>query len=593
MPATKIAASGLTDVGLVREENQDAIYVDQDLGLYLVLDGMGGHAGGATASRTGREVIVDMMRHGLVQGREPAALLGEAIRAAGARIHLDANRNRELHGMGTTFVGIIVPHPNLAVIAHVGDSRAYVMRDQRLTRLTADHTVVAELVALGKLTPQEAHNHPHSSVLSRNLGGLPTTEVEFSQFEVLRGDRLLLCSDGLNGYATHGAIEKTLGGAQDPESAARDLVELAKRGGGGDNVSAVVIDIGPRPGDTIATSTLPQENGAQAWWRRRPLFMDVCQRMGLAQSSVAAGLEEAEAMEILAGSFCEAVYHDLENTTGVHVWTFADSLVSAWFAQDGAYLPIQELFDILRAGSLAVVKDVSQGDQNFGVCLEIALLRSLIVGEMVVGGQIGGQIQTINEELTSMEQASELPETTFSGNATIPFEDMQVSGASDPEVTLSLKLAFDATRKQLESDGHPTLRNILAATHASAEVFAGTEDLSNTARELYGTHLLTEQDLGPIINALDRCRDAHLHELLEQQEVSGEALSTAFARLSLAHQALFHAFSIVVVEAGRPTTDRLQELTEQTKNLRTKMANNEEQLSQPTVADMQPEDSES
>ena len=163
--------------------------------------------------------------------------------------------------MGTTVVALVMPRPNQALIAHVGDSRAYLLRKRRLRRLTADHTVVAELVTAGKLTPEQAIDHPHASVLSRNLGGLPTTDVDLLEVELLVGDRLLLCSDGLNGYATRSAIEQVLSGASTPDEATADLIDLAKRGGGGDNISAIVVEVLESNAKTVEA----EETGSGAW----------------------------------------------------------------------------------------------------------------------------------------------------------------------------------------------------------------------------------------------------------------------------------------------------------------------------------------
>lgn len=238
-----INAAGLTDPGLVRDENQDCIHLSSELGLYIVLDGMGGHLGGATAARIGRDVMVDVIGRGYGSG-DPAELLIAACKAAGAEVHRLSRQNHELRGMGTTVVAILMPQPDVAILAHVGDSRAYLMRERRLQRLTNDHTVVAELVAEGKVSPEQAVDHPHASVLSRNLGGHAKTDVELSVVQLQIGDRIMMCSDGLNGYATQGAIEHVLGGAEDAKSASQDLVDLAKRGGGGDNVSTIVIEFG-------------------------------------------------------------------------------------------------------------------------------------------------------------------------------------------------------------------------------------------------------------------------------------------------------------------------------------------------------------
>jgi serine/threonine protein phosphatase PrpC len=587
LTALEIRSSGKTDVGLLREENQDCIFTDQGQGLYIVLDGMGGHQGGATASHVAREIMVNTIAQGR-SPRPPGKLLGEACKAGGAEVHARAKADRDLHGMGTTVVALVMPRPNQALIAHVGDSRAYLLRKRRLRRLTADHTVVAELVTAGKLTPEQAIDHPHASVLSRNLGGLPTTDVDLLEVELLVGDRLLLCSDGLNGYATRSAIEQVLSGASTPDEATADLIDLAKRGGGGDNISAIVVEVLESNAKTVEA----EETGSGAWWSRRPLFMDVCQRMGLTSSPLAASLPKADALDLLGGSFCEAVYLDLESTTGVHVWTYADSLVKPWFEREGKYGPVKELFDILRAAAMSVVNDVSQTDEDFAVCLEIALLRALIVGEMVIGAQVSACIKEANETFASSRATTDLPDTTFASIATSPFTSLESPMPAGPEVNRCLVQGTKAAKQALGATERPVLRTILDATHASASEFSGEAEMSSTAVDLYGSRLLTEQEINPLLESLDSARSAHL-SAVDAQEVTPVARAAALSALALAHQSLFHAFALVAVDAGKPTTDRLKEMSASTSRMRDRLARNEQHLAQleldlDTVEDVQP-----
>src|SRR5262249_51642241 len=155
---------------------------------------------------------------------------------------------------------------------HVGDSRAYLLREGRLTQLTRDHTVVMELVAQGAISAVDAENHAYKNVLSRNLGARPDARPDVIEVELQSGDRLMLCSDGLYGYASTDAIQYLLGSTDAPDHVARDLVELALRGGGGDNVTVVVIEAGaqvvPRMTQILRTS------GAIAWWSRRATFLN-------------------------------------------------------------------------------------------------------------------------------------------------------------------------------------------------------------------------------------------------------------------------------------------------------------------------------
>jgi len=572
----RIESSGKTDVGLLRHENQDSIFVDSSEHLYIVLDGMGGHQGGATASRVARDTMMNFMARGRAK-KPPGKLLVDACKAAGAEVHKQANANRDLHGMGTTVVALTMPSPDQALIAHVGDSRAYLLRKQRLRRLTADHTVVAELVAAGKLTAEQAIDHPHASVLSRNLGGLSKTAVDLLEVKLQVGDRLLLCSDGLNGYANRSAIEQVLSGAPTPEVATTDLIELAKRGGGGDNISAIVVDV--KKANRRGRAETAEETGASAWWTRRALFMDVCKSIGLADSPLAANLPKNEALELLGGSFCEAVYLDLESTTGVHVWTYADSLVKAWFERDGRYEPVKELFDILRAAAMSVVKDISQGDENFGVCLEIALLRALIVGEMVVGGQLCASIKEANDTFASRAATADLPEATFANVATIPFTSIDSPMPAGPDVSRCLAQGTARTKKSLKADTHPILKLIVDVTHGSASEFSGEADMASTARDLYGTRLLTEHEISPLFECLDSTRETHL-AAVDAQNITPVARAAALSALARAHQCLFHAFALVAVDAGKPTTDKLLEMHASTKVMRERLARNDKKLAE-------------
>jgi PPM family protein phosphatase len=264
-----IRAAGETDVGKVRTNNEDSMIVDPIRGLYVVLDGMGGANAGDVASQTARDAI----RQYVLEHRakhEPKALLETAIQHACQVVWSSAQANRERHGMGTTCVACLVVDPQHAIVAHVGDSRAYLLRGGRLMALTRDHTIVEELVERGLLAAEEAERHPYKNVLSRNLGSKPETRVDVVELEIKPGDRIMLCSDGLYGYASAEAIQYLLGSGDEPQHVARDLIDLALRGGGGDNVSTIVIEAPPAaPSSTQVVRT----SGAFAWWQRRQCFL--------------------------------------------------------------------------------------------------------------------------------------------------------------------------------------------------------------------------------------------------------------------------------------------------------------------------------
>lgn len=233
MSGLSIRSAGDSHRGSVREHNEDALIVDPRWGLYAVLDGMGGAASGDVAANKARDVIHEYVR-ARRSAMQPRPLLEAAINAASAAVHGEAQRKKDRRGMGTTVVAVLVDGRR-ATVAHVGDSRAYLLRDGHLHRLTSDHTIVAELVARGALAPDEADRHAYKNVLSRNLGAKPTAAVDVSEVELQPGDRLLLCSDGLYGYAPTDAVHHLVASTDPPDEVVRDLIEAALRGGGGDN----------------------------------------------------------------------------------------------------------------------------------------------------------------------------------------------------------------------------------------------------------------------------------------------------------------------------------------------------------------------
>ncbi|MFB9377159.1 PP2C family protein-serine/threonine phosphatase [Kineococcus gynurae] len=253
-----------SDVGLVRASNQDSGYAGPHL--LVIADGMGGHAGGDVASSlaVGALSVLDGEAHG---ADDAADHLGEAIEAANEELRRRIGAEPELAGMGTTVTAILRSGERL-VLAHIGDSRGYLLRDGVLTQLTRDHSYVQSLVDAGRLTPEDAENHPQRSVLLRVLTGAAEDHADVSVRTARSGDRFLLCSDGLSGVVAADTLATTLIENADPGAAAERLVELALRGGGPDNISVVVADVvdignGPPP------ATTPQVVGAAAFHRPR------------------------------------------------------------------------------------------------------------------------------------------------------------------------------------------------------------------------------------------------------------------------------------------------------------------------------------
>ncbi|MDP9067737.1 MAG: Stp1/IreP family PP2C-type Ser/Thr phosphatase [Actinomycetota bacterium] len=244
-----------TDVGRVRQGNEDSYLVAEPL--FAVADGMGGHLGGEIASETAVDTITERAR---AEAPQDAAGLGALVRAANSAIWEKAQGDPNLHGMGTTCTLALVRDGELH-LAHVGDSRAYLLRAGELSQLTDDHTLVSRMVREGRLSAEEADRHPQRSIITRALGVDADVEVDEMSLGIEEGDRFLLCSDGLTSMIDFQEVHNVLGREHDPQSAVDRLVELANEAGGEDNVTVVVIDIADDAGRsapaTAATSATP------------------------------------------------------------------------------------------------------------------------------------------------------------------------------------------------------------------------------------------------------------------------------------------------------------------------------------------------
>lgn len=261
----RLSGGGETHRGHVRETNQDVILVEPDLGLYAVLDGMGGANAGDVAARLAGETIVACIRQKLrLRRRWPHHLLEGALHAAAVEVFTAAEQRLEYRGMGTTVVACLVIEPTRVVVGHAGDSRAYLWRDGELAALTRDHTVAQRLVDAGVLSSDEMERSPHRHQLTRNLGRAYGVCPDVLEQALKPGDRLLLCSDGLYGGTSERAIRRALGARDAPEQVAHQLVELALRGAASDNISAVVIAV---DGGRARAATHRRSSRAQA---RRP-----------------------------------------------------------------------------------------------------------------------------------------------------------------------------------------------------------------------------------------------------------------------------------------------------------------------------------
>lgn len=250
------AFAGDTHVGLVRTGNEDAFLLAPPL--FAVADGLGGHQAGEIAS----SLAIDRL---LVTAPRiaDARALGRAIEQANAAVIEAAETGRGRSGMGTTLTAAMLDGSRV-VVAHVGDSRAYLLHYGRLQQLTEDHSMVADLVRQGALTAEEARFHPNRSVITRALGSDPRTPVDILEVEATPGDRLLLATDGLTGLVPDAEIERILALSPTPGEAVDALIDAALEAGGADNVTVVVSD--------VEHALRPRRAGAP-WWGLRALWV--------------------------------------------------------------------------------------------------------------------------------------------------------------------------------------------------------------------------------------------------------------------------------------------------------------------------------
>ncbi len=241
----QVEACGLTHTGLVRAVNEDALLVRPDLGLYAVSDGMGGAAAGELAAQMAIDAVREELEGSgaLRPAHAGPLLLRSGVETANTLIHATGQADPRKRGMGTTFTGILVFGGRIA-LAHVGDSRAYVLRGRRFEQLSEDHSLVAELVRAGELTPEEAATWPRRNELVRAVGVDDDVEVDTRIAPVEPGDVYLLCSDGLHGYVDDKTIAAVLRAEPDLTRAAQRLVECSLDAGGYDNVTVVLARIG-------------------------------------------------------------------------------------------------------------------------------------------------------------------------------------------------------------------------------------------------------------------------------------------------------------------------------------------------------------
>ena len=241
----RFVSGASSDKGQVRDGNEDAYVVDPRLQLFAVADGMGGHRAGEVASATALEALRAAVASGIT--------IRDAVAAANRAVFSKAADDAELQGMGTTLTALI-PQESGVTIGHVGDSRAYLLRDGELRQLTLDHSLVEEMVREGRLTHEQAAIHPQRSIITRALGVEATVEVDVYTLMLAPGDRLLLCSDGLTGMVQSTEIAAILRRESDPTRAANALVDAANAAGGEDNITTIVVDAEGETFDPLPTS---------------------------------------------------------------------------------------------------------------------------------------------------------------------------------------------------------------------------------------------------------------------------------------------------------------------------------------------------
>jgi serine/threonine protein phosphatase PrpC/CRP-like cAMP-binding protein len=313
-----------TDVGRTRTRNEDSFAEAPDIGLFVVADGMGGHKGGDEASRYACEAIVEHVRERMplilsaasdpspVRRSQVSRLLGEAIRSANDRIVLEAEQNPDLAGMGSTVV-VVMLAADRAFMAHVGDSRVYLLRDRSSILLTEDHSLLFELIRQGRLTRQAAAKFPMKNVVTRALGMRGAVDADLLELPMLPGDRLLLCTDGLHSYIEDERLFR-LAGEGPLGTVVERLIAFANAGGGADNITATLLEIGSVDADVTAARSLNDR------LRSLPIFT---------------GLTASEWVRLMAG--CERRWFE----PGEHLFREGDN-------GEGMYGVISGGIDILR-----------------------------------------------------------------------------------------------------------------------------------------------------------------------------------------------------------------------------------------------------
>jgi PPM family protein phosphatase len=235
---------GITDIGLVRDHNEDVWAAYPEEGFFLLADGMGGHACGEVASKEALHILYSLFTEWYSSGQtvpsKAKAFFEEAFAKVNGQIYQQAQRDEVLKGMGTTLCALFFLKKE-AIIAHVGDSRIYRYRANQLEQLTEDHSLVAELMALGAVASAEADSFPYKHILTRAIGTQPQVEASLATIQIEPEDLFLLCTDGLTNYVTNIQINRIIESYHSLEEMGKALINQAKQNGGGDNITAILV----------------------------------------------------------------------------------------------------------------------------------------------------------------------------------------------------------------------------------------------------------------------------------------------------------------------------------------------------------------
>ena len=227
----------ITDIGKARPINEDSFYLPKETEPFCaVADGMGGHNAGEVASAMAIQAFAEAMRR---SGKRTATAIHDAVLRANAAVYQEASLDSSKRGMGTTFTALVADGRRVH-IAHVGDSRAYLMRSGAISRVTKDHTLVEEMVSQGLITEREARVHPRRNLVTRALGTSESVEVDLIQLDVRPGEVILICSDGLSNYVPEHDLLRVTTGEGEWQEKLRELVGIALNAGGSDNITAML-----------------------------------------------------------------------------------------------------------------------------------------------------------------------------------------------------------------------------------------------------------------------------------------------------------------------------------------------------------------